>query len=222
MRLRLLKDIAARKVWTLIFARISKMIQIPTQTSPQPEGKFWRKIRSFFSSSSLPQPLSKSIKRFLTIYGDEDSGIQVYNTFDPASTSVMVRAFGDSKLISRLFCIFVCFEFTISFFLSDRPPPPVQVGVIVIPSQMSQLTPFHNRISIDTASFHDNPDVHYTHTYSSTISPMESNDGVIDDNYRLSYNQTHRCCRTTFQSNAFSISGSNNVITFTHKIVKDS
>lgn len=136
MRLRLLKDIAARKVWTLIFARISKMIQIPTQTSPQPEGKFWRKIRSFFSSSSLPQPLSKSIKRFLTIYGDEDSGIQVYNTFDPASTSVMVRAFGDSKLISRLFCIFVCFEFTISFFLSDRPPPPVQVGVIVIPSQM--------------------------------------------------------------------------------------
>jgi len=82
------------------------MIQIPTQTSPQPEGKFWRKIRSFFSSSSLPQPLSKSIKRFLTIYGDEDSGIQVYNTLDPTLTSVVVQAFGDSKLPVLYFCMF--------------------------------------------------------------------------------------------------------------------
>jgi len=117
MRLRLLEDIAARKIWTLrqpsqsylvLFARILKMIQMPTQTSLQHEGKFWQKIRSFFSSSSLPQPLSKLIKRFLTIYGDEDgdSGIQVHNVFDPPSTSVMVQAFGDSKLIPCLFCIF--------------------------------------------------------------------------------------------------------------------
>jgi len=84
------------------------MIQIPTQTSLQPEGKFWQKIRSFFFSSSLPQPLSKSIKRFLTIYGDEDgdSGIQVYNTLDPTLTSVVVQAFGDSKLPVLYFCMF--------------------------------------------------------------------------------------------------------------------
>ena len=130
MRLRLLKDIAARKIWTfrqlsqshlVLFARIFKMIQTQTQTSLQHEGKFWRKIRSFFSSSSLPQPLSKLIKRFLTIYGDGDgdSGIQVHNVFDPPSTSVMVQAFGDSKLIPCLFCIFWIHR----LFFPFRSPP---------------------------------------------------------------------------------------------------
>ena len=119
-------------------------------------------------------------------------------------------------IVSWFPACFVFFESTVSFFLSDRPPPPVQVGVIVVPPQMSHLNPFHNHISISTSSFHDNPNVHYTRTYSSMILPMESDDGVIDDNHRLSYNQTRRCCRTTFQSNAISILGSNNVITFTH------